>query len=109
MPYGVMDNIISISSAFRQKPTVIQDIFSPEISVDLSALLKHLPIRNANEPIVSCDGNGSVGMMGIYIEFLNRYITPPLFEPDIDQFKLHHDISYRLSSGWHKWTPADLL
>ncbi len=109
VPYGVMDNIISISSAFRQKPTVIQDIFSPEISVDLSALLKHLPIRNANEPIVSCDGDGSVGMMGIYIEFLNRYITPPLFEPDIDQFKLHHDISYRLSSGWRKWTPADLL
>ena len=109
VPYGVMDNIISVASAFKQDPVVISDVFSPDLRIDLSGLLQHLPVRTSEEPVVSCGDNGLEAAYGIYIKYFNDYVNPPLFEPDTEHFDLHHDINYRLSSGWRKWTVLDLF
>ena len=109
VPYGVMDNIISFASAFRQSQVVVRDVFSPDIQIHLSALLSNLPARTMQQTIVMCVRDELDAVLGIYVQYLNQYITPPLFEPGLESFKLHHDTSYRLSSGWRRWSFADLL
>ena len=109
VPYGVMDNIISFASAFRQTPVVVHDIFTPELQINLPELLGNLPIRTTEQLLVSCDRNKLALSAGVYIQYLNQYISPPLFEPGLETFKIHHDITYRASTGWRRWTFFDLL
>ena len=109
VPYGVMDNILSLTSSFQTEPFIIQDILSPEVMLDLNSLLSALPARAQSAPFASCREDELHLDLSIYIRAINDATSPDLLDTASDQLDLHPDLSYRLSSGWRQWTPLDLF
>lgn len=106
VPYGVTDDILSLASSFNTEPYIIKDILSPSITLDLNAL--SFPTRQPQEPLASCQNNHIHIDYSIYIQAINACTSPDLLSDNRDQFELSSELSYRLSSGWRRWTPADL-
>ncbi|MBQ9396500.1 MAG: hypothetical protein IJU23_13430 [Proteobacteria bacterium] len=110
VPYGVTDNILSLTAAFQSNPYIIKDILSPDISIDLKALFSAFPVRLTEQTLASCDHDNHIEInYAIYIEAINACTSPALFSTDSNQFELAPGLSYRLSSGWRHWTPVDLF
>ena len=109
VPYGVTDNILSLTSAFQTKPYIIQDIISPEITLDLHALLTSMPSRQSTQTLASCNNLQLEIHYSNYINAINTNTSPALLNADTDQFELAPGLSYRLSSGWRHWTPMMLF
>lgn len=109
VPYGVMDNIVSLTSAYQSEPFIIQDILSPDVMLDLNSFLSALPSRAQSTPFASCREDELHLDLSIYIRAINDATSPDLLDTSSDQLELHPDLSYRLSSGWRQWTPLDLF
>lgn len=109
VPYGVIDNIVSLTSAFQSAPYTIHDIITPDVTIDLNSLLSELPVRAPNAPFASCNNDSLRLDFSLYIRAINDATSPDLLSTDSEQFELHPDLSYRLSSGWRQWTPLDLF
>lgn len=108
VPYGVMDNVISLCAAFEQEPYVIQELLAPDLSVDMVYFLTHLPYRSPTEPFFVCAQDQLELKYEFLIEAINCVTTPNLLAEGEGTLKLDSQFSYRLSSGWLKWTPLDL-
>lgn len=109
VPYGVIDNIVSLTSAFQSAPYTIHDIITPDVTIDLNSFLSELPVRAPNAPFASCNNDSLRLDFSLYIRAINDATSPDLLSTDSEQFELHPDLSYRLSSGWREWTPLDLF
>ena len=109
VPYGVMDNIVSLTSAFQSEPYTIHDIITPDVTIDLNSFLSELPVRAPNAPFASCNNDSLRLDFSLYIRAINDATSPDLLSTDSEQFEFHPDLSYRLSSGWRQWTPLDLF
>lgn len=106
VPYGVTDDILSLASSFATEPHIIKDIISPNITLDLNTL--SFPARQPQDALASCPNDHIHIDYSIYIQAINDCTSPDLLSNNRDQIELSPGLSYRLSSGWRRWTPADL-
>ena len=110
VPYGIYKNIENVTKTFENEPFIGTDFIEPVTEMDIRKFMTEPPYRSTDRPVVVCDKQELVWDLGIFIASINACTSPEILDSS-DKTSLHlsHDTSFRLSSGWMKWTPTDLF
>ena len=110
VPYGIYKNIENVTKTFESEPFIATEFIEPVTELDIRKLITDPPVRMTTQPVVICDNQKLVWDLGLYIDSINACTTPEILDSsNKTSLHLNDDVSFRLSSGWLKWTPADLF
>ena len=110
VPYGVLKNIGSISETFDAEPYISNGYLSPDVLFDIHQFFYSPPSRLAATPIAECRYQEIVWDLSGFVESINDCTQPAILDSQqTASIHIAPELSYRLSSGWLRWSPVDLF